>query len=427
MRVTTTTLQLAEAAVAARVGANLWRFNDSGRIPDHAFARNADGSITIKDVDVLKAGVFHGLQLLDEDLDAIVARFSLLLGAGIFQPPFRLDHSWSVVSVVGHFEELSTYRRVDDTDGVEKSFLRGTITISGSIDYQPAQIVDAIKRGALRNRSSEIGFYETNAGTEYPLVFYGCAFVDIPAVEGLAPVELSRTRLSVPHQITDLELDPEGTPTMDPKKLGRLKALRCLTRLSVDQTTELSELDAEATTANVTDADVEAATADETVVEVAEAVEPPAAAVPPVVDAPEGAPTDEVAALRAELLALRTERTTEQLTTLRGAGIVNDANEATARALLNHDDPEVRRHAGALLSSVRPIVELGRRHGATALSAARPGASTTSSTGSDVAPVVQLGMTPEEVGPLWASLSTEERKLRQPEMDAWNADRAASR
>jgi hypothetical protein len=37
--------------------------------------------------------------------------------------------------------------------------------------------------------------------------------------------------------------------------------------------------------------------------------------------------------------------------------------------------------------------------------------------------VIELGMSKEEVGPLWASLSSEERKARQSEYDEWRADR----
>jgi hypothetical protein len=454
---------LADAAVAARSGRDLFSFGMSGRIPDDRFAKNADGSITITGVELLKSGTFNGLSLIDADLDGMVERFAQLRDAGIFLPPFRLDHSWSILSVVGWFETLETIRRVDTTDSLEKAFLVGSIRLTGSIDYTPAQIVDAIKRGALTNRSSELGYYVTNSGVELPLVFYGCAYVDIPAVEGLAPVTLSRVHQSTPHKITNLT---KGSP-MDPKKLRRLHALRTKLGLSTgpdaaneaalssDETTELDELEQEATAAGVTDSDVElaAATADDDEVvddvpegetdeeraareaaagEAPEAPEDPLeegtartdATVPgtPAAepsDALRQAPadTDEVTRLRAQLATLRQEATERELATLRAAGVIVPANEEAATALLGHDDEDVRRMAGTLLANLpNTTVALGRRQGRTALS-------TSGNASGEAGSLIRLGMSKDEVGPLWAALSSEERAAHRVEYDAWRKDR----
>lgn len=433
--------RLADQAVSARGGADLFRFALADRIPDTSFAKNADGSVTISGVDLLKTGTFNGLTLVDGDLLAMVDRFDMLAEAGIFLPPFRLDHSWSVLSVIGYFESLETYTRTDDTDGVSRTFLRGTIRLTGSVDFEPAALVNAIKRGALRSRSSEIGYYLTNGGVELPLVFYGCAFVDIPAVEGLSPVTLSKR--PEPHKITNLTAvtPPEGTP-MDPKKLARLAALRAFASLSVDQSTELVALEAEATEAGVTDEDVDGvpdedvaaesgdAPAEETdeertareaaeataAEEAAAAASASAGTVPPV--AGDGDAAAELTAARAEIARLRAAEVTRSVAAFRAAGVLTDTNEGDATALLSHDDENVRRAAGALLGAIPAPVSLGTRRGRTALAnAGTPGGA---------GELIRVGMSKDEVGPLWANLSSEERKTRQAEYDAWFAERKDS-
>jgi hypothetical protein len=468
--VTTSTLpSLADAAVDARHGADLFRFNLRGRIPDSAFAANGDGTISITGLELCKAGVFNGLQLLDSDLDAMVQRFAMLRDNGIFIPPFRLDHSWSVLSVIGWFEELYVEHRVDTTDGLEKGFLVGDVRLTGSVDYAPAVIVNAIKRGALRPRSSELGWYETNSGQELPLNFYGCAFVDIPAVEGLAPVQLSKSRPSTPHTITTLST--EG-PTMTPEQIARLAALRALTTLTAEQTAERDELvalEAEETgdpvtaPSGATDAAAEstetpgvrpagdpdpadseggnddpepeggtgepnAATSETPPAEAGSGASAPEAGSPAggTEAAPTGAPAEnltELARLRAENRALLQAETTRQITALRESGVIVQGNEEDATYLLSHNSSEVRRRAGALLGSMTVSVTLRQRRGTTALASNGGGAGTGTTDGE----IIRLGMDPEEVGPLWANLTSEERKAHQGEYDAWRKDRAGQK
>lgn len=461
---TTSTLpRLAEQAVAARDGRDLYSFGLSDRIPEAALAKNGDGTFTITGVDLLKAGTFNGLSLLDADLEAMGERFVQLRDAGVFLPPFRLDHSWSILSVIGHFENLETYRRVDTTDSMEKTFLRGDIRLTGSIDYEPAKIIAAIKRGALRSRSSELGYYVTNAGLELPLVFYGCAFVDIPAVEGLAPVELSRTRLSVPHKITALS-STEGS-SMTPEQIARLAALRAATSLSADEEAERDELAAlealeagdegetpdlspgdEATAEDAGDAtEVEDPTSDEVREELEEAasgddelVDDPASGDDPETPGegdgdpetpePVETPTPDAAAtggdeatgelsrLREENARLRREATDREIARFRAAGVIVSANEEAATSLLSHDDEGVRRAAGTLLSNLPSTVNLDRRRGRTTLS-------NDGNASGEAGSLIRLGMSKDEVGPLWASLSSEERTAHRDEYDAWRRDR----
>lgn len=428
---TTTLTRLADQAVQARGGADLFRFSIGDRIPDSAFAKNPDGSVTITGIDFLKAGTFNGLGLVDADLLAMVEHFTALRDAGIFVPPFRLDHSWSVLSVIGYVETLETYRRVDTTDSMEKTFLRGDVRITGNLDHKPADIVDAIKRGHLVNRSSELGYYVTNSGVEIPLAFYGCAYVDIPAVEGLSPVTLSRR--PEPHSITNLQ-QQEGT-TMTPEQIARLAELRAMTELSDAERVELAELesaeaaDAAAGTeppAEGGDAPVEVGTTGEPgdTGDQQTGTTPPTG--PPAetsatgpVEQPPAAESAELARLRAENAALRSAQADREVARFREAGIIVEGNTAHAEALLRHDSEDVRRAAGALLGSLAPRVELGRTRGRQALAAD----ASASSVGGG-AQLITLGMGKDEAGALWASLTTEERAAHREEYDAWIQHRA---
>lgn len=429
---TTTLDRLADAATNARGGADLYRFSLSDRIPDDAFVRNGDGSITITGVDLLKAGTFNGLSLLDSDLESMVGHFVALRDAGIFVPPFRIDHSWSVLSVVGYFENLETYRRVDTTDSMEKNFLRGDVRLTGSVDYKPPVLVDAIKRGALRNRSSELGYYVTNAGVEIPLAFYGCAFVDIPAVEGLSDVTLRRPE---PHSITNLS-SPEGTPRMDPDETTSNDNPG-----QVDETTETgpgvpdpgaagnpaagdgTQEPDPVGDAEEADAANDQATADAAATSNVDQANPPSTGgdTAPAAGSEQdqaGETNDasgEVESLRREVARLRQESADREIATLAAAGVIVEANREDAEFLLRHDDPEVRRRAGITLGHFRGTVDLGRRRGATALSAdgtSRPAGGK----------LIELGMTADEVGPLWASLTSQERRDNQADYDRWSRD-----
>lgn len=438
---TSTLTRLAESAVAARGGADLYRFGLHDRIPDAAFASQADGSVVVTGIDFLKSGSFNGLGLVDADLEAMVQHFTALRDAGIFVPPFRLDHSWSILSVIGYVEELETYRRVDATDSMEKTFLRGNVRLTGSLDYTPAQLVKAIKGGHLRNRSSELGYYVTNSGVEIPLAFYGCAFVDIPAVEGLAAVTLSQnSHRPEPARIVNLtSTTPEGsamtddnpTPGTDtpgdgtaPETAGTPDAPEAGTDPGTGDGGELTDEeaadaardqqaadDAAASSGNASAGDTTPGQDDASV---AEGGTPAGGTV----DAPTGAPADEVETLRREIATLRAAEATRAIETFTRSGAIVDANRTDAEALLRHDDPEVRRAAGTILGHAGTQVALGRQAGRTQLG--RDG---------NVVPeggkVIELGMTPEEVGALWADLTPAERKLRQGEYDAWRLDRNA--
>ena len=109
----------------------------------------------------------------EEHLDQMVEHFELLKQMGSLpNVPVRIDHTKSMRDVVGWFRRI--YR-----DLTEPNFLFADIEFTEPDAYQKWE------RKTLRNRSIEIGEYETNTGERYAPVVLGLAFVDLPAVEGL--------------------------------------------------------------------------------------------------------------------------------------------------------------------------------------------------------------------------------------------------
>lgn len=62
-------------------------------------------------------------------------------------------------------------------------------------------------RGTYGPRSAEVGYYESNDEAMYWPVFMGCAFVDIPAVEGLFTKERSMDQLNAFSVLPDTEIN----------------------------------------------------------------------------------------------------------------------------------------------------------------------------------------------------------------------------
>lgn len=418
----TATLTDPRSALDARGGADLYRFRLAGSLSRTVqdvttLAKESDGSVVIPDVDVLKVGTFNGLQLVDGDLDAMVERFYSLRESGIFLPPFRLDHSWSVLSVIGYFDDLSTYVRVDETDGTSKLFLRADVRITGSVDYSVDQILSAIKRGSLRSRSSELGYYYTNSGIELPLIFYGAAFVDIPAVEGLAPVKLSKPAPE-PHSIVNLNAEGSAVSTTPVEDEAAARAAAAAAVAAADPPPADDPAgdpapdpvpDSEGTTPPA-DPDPEP-TGDPDPVPADPPPTPPAGTDPQAF----AAAVAELEAARADLAKLRADRVATDLGAFQRDGKVVPVTLAAARTLLSHDDDVVRDAARQILSNAPSAVTLGAKHGKKTLSADL-------SVAGDGSKTIQLGMEPDEVGALWASFSTDERRNRQAEYDAWRLD-----
>lgn len=417
----TATATLADAAVDARAGRDLVRLTFTDRIPDTAFATRS-GVVTVTGIDLCKAGTFNGFQIIPEDLEAMVARFAQLRDTGTFVPPIRLDHSWSVLSVVGYFTNLETYVRPDLT-GMDNTFLRGDVDLTGSLDYDAAALVAAIKRGALRNRSAELGGYVTNAGVELPLVFYGCAFVDIPAVEGLAPVGLSRsTRFSAPRSITTLTASPEGTPMTDtaPETPETTTATGDPAPADAGQagtTVDAGQVSQDPDPARTDNPDTPTTSGTETQDPPADPPadgqaggDSPATSSAAAGDAPGDVsqdPAAELTAARAEIRRLRQAETDREVARFRSSGAIVAATEDAAVRLLSHDSEDVRRAAGTLLGHMTTPIRLGSAPGRVELAAANGGE------------LIRVGMSKDEVGALWLELDKTGRQARQAEYDAW--------
>jgi len=128
---------------------------------------------SLKNVEIFKAGTYRGRTYVVNDLKKMVRNFNFLKKNNIFpNVPVRVDHSASAYDVAGYIEAV----RVKG----DKLLADMAITEEG--------VYKKIKRTTLRSRSIEIGEYEDNKGNVYSPVIYGVAWVDIPQVEGLAPV-----------------------------------------------------------------------------------------------------------------------------------------------------------------------------------------------------------------------------------------------
>lgn len=428
---TTTLAPALDEALDAREGRSLYRLSGdvgaigrsylvNGRRTTYELARQALAAgtpVVVPDVKVCKLGLFFGMggaiELLEGDFLAVVERFGALLDGDVFEPPVRVDHGWSVRDVVGWHEDLRTAEDVDPTTN--------ELTLYLVADWRITELwaLDAIERGTLRKRSAEFGSYLTNEGVEYPFIYYGCAFVDIPAVEGLGPVGLSR-QLGAPSRVVDLT--SEGAPPMAGATRTRSTGGRPARKLAQDTvgTPPVDPAAPDPATPPVADP---AATppGDVTTTPPSATATPPAAdpATPPADPAtPPAAPAAgenaEVAALRAELAAQRQEQAGRDVLAYQGRGVVVPATLAAAKTLLGHAEPGVRDAARAILDNAKPPVALGQT----------PPVRTESTPGGNAGStgrVIELGMTPEEVGPLWAGLTREERKERQSEYDEWRA------
>lgn len=165
---TATTTQAAPSLYALNIG-------DDASLPfTTVFERNDDdGSATIADWPVFRAGTFaDSFGFVEtwtvEHLAQMAAHYEILLP--VFRDiPVRAGHQRDIERVKGYVTALR----------VHEGFLLADIELT-----EP-EAVEKWDRGTYRNRSAEIGFYETNDGAAFWPVFLGVAFVDIPAVEGL--------------------------------------------------------------------------------------------------------------------------------------------------------------------------------------------------------------------------------------------------
>jgi hypothetical protein len=138
------------------------------------FTINKDTGL-VTGIKVFRTGTFKdsaGVQhtWTPEHLEEMVFHFNMLKSSGVLpNVPWRIDHSRSVLGVVGYFEKMYA----------EDGFL------FADVHFTEPNALDGMARGTFRSRSLEVGVYETNDEAFYWPVVTGCAFVDLPAVEGL--------------------------------------------------------------------------------------------------------------------------------------------------------------------------------------------------------------------------------------------------
>lgn len=154
------------------------------------YRQGEGGNLILEGVAVFRSGTFRDSmgfqhQWEAEHMSQMVDNHAALAGREILtNVPVRADHvgflDSSLKSVIGYCTNLRTEERMNSTSGEMCNYLL--------VDFEIID-EDAIKKiesGLWRNLSSEIGTYITNAEAEYWPVFMGVAFVDFPAVEGLA-------------------------------------------------------------------------------------------------------------------------------------------------------------------------------------------------------------------------------------------------
>lgn len=368
------------------------RIGMTGDIAPVGLAKDAALTVphTFTDVDVCKTGLFWGLGgeiiLDDTDVAALVERFDRLLADVQFQPVVRQDHWSGMGDVVGYVTGLKATRHPDPADGGrEKLFLQATFEITEQ------DALDKIVRRTYRNRSSEFLYYETNRGDVYSLVFGGFAFVDIPAVEGLGEIKLSRGTvpgrtkgLTVTEQTSTPPAGTEGTPA-----------------------------------AGSTTAPTPPATTTEPT------------STPPVAPAPSPAAAggtdpdgdalgrgNELARMRSEIAALRAEAVERHLVGLTSRAVANQTNTEDVKYLLSHEDAGVRDAALRALNAVPTAVPLGAAPGMVALSTRDT--TGTPAAGSD-GRLIALSASPEDAGEVFSrtDLSAEQIKQRDAEYAEW--------
>lgn len=446
----TARLRLVGHTVERADAAELYRYGTSSPVN---FATRG-GATVLTDVDIFKAGTFNGLTVSALELSALVERFYELRDGNVFLPPVRLDHSWSILAVIGYIEELRVVAAPDmSAGGAEAAFLRADLRIT-----EP-DAVELIRRGTAINRSSEIGPYITNGGIEYPLVVWGVAFVDIPAVEGLRPVKLAKAYAFGHPKITDL-----SGATMHCTHCGAndhaSEACPTLAAGGTGTTGTTGTPPAGTTGADTTGGGTGTGAGTGT------GTQPPAAGTggegagtgtAPAGDAPPaGASTGLSAEAEARLVALAQERVVAQLaaagldptvitalqtdmtrvhaenaereiTALTARGVVTPGNRAAVLALLSHPDAAVRDGARTVLEIARPPVTLGAANGQQAdTPAGSAGNGTTANgqpaTGAPGQPAITLSMTGDEVGRAWSALTTEQRadEANRKALAAWH-------
>lgn len=151
-----------------------------------------NGTLVYERVPVFRSGTFRdsmGYQNTWEQIhmDQMVNNYNYLKDSGVYADvPVRDGHAGWIISnmpgngvTVGWHTNLVVEEMASPIDGEKYHYLLADYEITDP------RAREQINNGTWRNRSAEIGGYNTNAEAEFWPVYQGFAFVDTPAVEGL--------------------------------------------------------------------------------------------------------------------------------------------------------------------------------------------------------------------------------------------------
>lgn len=190
----------APSNVADRLNVSLFQQGDL------TFKKKDNGTGSLESMKIFRSGTFKdsmGIQHTwdPEHLHQMVFHFNLLKDKGVLpNVPVRVDHSFSAAKVIGWITSLE----------VKDNFLLM------NADITEPDAAEKIDRGTYRNRSAEVGMYETNAEAFYWPVLQGVAFVDLAAVEGLYSATPRRYTILNDKESTVPEEPTPPTPPAPP-------------------------------------------------------------------------------------------------------------------------------------------------------------------------------------------------------------------
>ena len=155
---------------------------NTGPVNLSALSETDHGTSLIQGMKVFRSGTFKDSMGEQHSWDKfqlaqMVSNFDFLKEQGIFVNPLVRDGHPSFFG--GGGDVIGYVSRIYLSDEGETTF------VLADFELTEPDALGKLQRGTFRARSAEIGYYETNDEAMFWPVFFGFAFVDIPAVEGL--------------------------------------------------------------------------------------------------------------------------------------------------------------------------------------------------------------------------------------------------
>lgn len=181
-----------DTSIKAVKSSRIMTTNFGGPEPKKTFATDSGGKrvLTVEDIAVFRSGTFadsmgYTSTWGDFQIAGMVSAFELLKTTGVIPHgvPVRRGHDAifgnRMDTLIGYHDSIRTEKFKSKIDGEEYTYLMASFHIW---DQEAADHVDA---GHWPYRSAEVGIYETNNGMTIDPMYFGFAYVDLPAVEGL--------------------------------------------------------------------------------------------------------------------------------------------------------------------------------------------------------------------------------------------------